>query len=352
MKRSNFYRLIRLNQIVRSHRLKLLWVLIADSVGLRHLVVQFDPVNLCNLRCTMCYYGNPEYTKRKRKGAVRFSEEEVGQLAERFFPLTLALNVGAAAEPTVYKNVDHIVSLAKRHGVPTVSMTTNGQALTDSQIKALVHAGLDEIIVSCHGVNKETYEKFMVNATYDKFISLLDRITKEKQRAGSSLPHLRINYTVNPENLDELVSFFPQFREYDISTLQIRPVVDIPDAPYQWESFAPYEERYHEILGQLEAQCKDSNISLLATRTDPTLKKRAKKDNYKSLILDAVLRPIKPGQVWKKDFDWKNETYRQYRSRKMFRRNLLKAIFGTRNSLNKLVGDKPDIYLTYEVKGP
>ena len=283
---------------------------------------------------------------------VRFSEEEVNHLAQSFFPLALATNIGCAAEPTVYKNVDQIVTLAKRYRVPTVSMTTNGQALTRDQIKSLVDSGLDEIIVSCHGVNKDTYEKFIVNATYDKFISLLDSIKKEKQRSRLSLPHIRINYTVNPENLDELTDFFPRFGKYDISTLQIRPVVDIPDAPYQWESFEPHQDRYHEILGQLETQCAKRKVTLLATRTDPTLKKRAKKDNYKSIILDAVLRPIKPGQVWKKDFDWKNETYRQYRSRKMFRRNLLRGIFGTRNSLNKLVGDKADIYLTYEVKGP
>jgi molybdenum cofactor biosynthesis enzyme MoaA len=336
--------------MIKGHRLKLLWVLIADTLGLRHLVVQFDPVNLCNLRCTMCYYGNPDYTKRKRKSAVRFSEEEVDQLAQIFFRSALALNIGCAAEPTVYKNVERIVALAKRHRVPTVSFTTNGQVLTDPQIRTFIDLGLDEIIVSCHGVDKETYEKFMVNAAYDKFVALLDRITKEKRRAQSSLPHLRINYTVNPQNLNELSDFFSRFGEYDITTLQIRPVVDIADAPYQWESFEPYQERYHQIIEQLEAQCVERNILLLATRSDPTLKKRAKKDNSKSFILDSVLRPIKPGQVWKKDFDWKNETYRQYRSRKKFRLNLLKVIFGTHGSVKKLVGDKPDIYLTYDVK--
>ena len=39
-----------------------------------------------------------------------------------------------------------------------------------------------------------------------------------------------------------------QFSKFNISTIQIRPVVDIPEAPYEWEDFTPYSQEYREIL--------------------------------------------------------------------------------------------------------
>ena len=324
--------------------------MLADLFRLRHLVIQFDPVNACNLRCTMCYYGNPDYTKRKRQRQYRFTEDELQKLAKEFFPLALTLNVGAAAEPTVHKNYIDLILLAKRYKVPSVSLTTNGQKITAKEVKQLVAAGLDEIILSVHGVTAQTYEHFMQNANFDKFVALLNQLKSEKQEQGREKPEIRLNYTANPSNFREIRDLMDQFSKFNISTIQIRPVVDIPDAPYEWEDFTPYFQEYIEILESLEADCKAKNIRLLATYTDPTLKTKTRRDNPRASILNYVLRPIKPGQVWKKNLDWPTESYRSFCKRTRFRRELLKQVLSLGRSSTQALNKKADIYLTYDVK--
>jgi len=350
MKRASFYRILKLNQTFDLYRLKLAWVLFSDLVGLRHLVVQLDPAMVCNLRCKMCYFGDPEYAKRKRRAkTTRFSYEELVTLSNIFFPKALALNIGAAGEPTMYKNIANVVQLAHKHKVPTVSLTTNGQALTPDQVKDLVKYGLDEIILSVHGVKKETYEHFMAPAKFDKLLDLLRLLMNEKIAANSVTPHIRINYTVNTENLYELESFFDVFGEYDFDSLQIRPVVEIKNAPYKWQNISNHLTQYHKILDTLTDKCAQKNVRLIATRNDPTLKNTKRKSNTKSFLLDAMLRTIKPGVIWKKDFDWENESYRDYLSRIKFRKFLLRGMFLNKRSFTRDFGDKENIYLTYEV---
>ena len=345
MKRSSFYKILSLNRKYLGYRIQLLVVFLCDLFRLRHLVVTFDPANTCNLRCTMCYYGNPNYLKRKQAGKFTFSEK----IAEIFFPKALSLNIGAAAEPTVYKKLDSIVTFAKQHRVPSVSITTNGQALTAKQISNFVKNDLGELTISVHGVYKASYEKFMVKSQYTKLHNILKLVTEEKIRQNSSTPEIRINFTANVENFRELNDFFSVFGNYDIKTLQIRPVVEIDDAPYEWKSFEPYLDEYNQVLDKLQMACSQKNITLIATRKDPTLKKFTKAQDSNSFVMDYVMRTIKPGQVWKKDFKWTTETYRQYCARKGIRSEMLKAVFGSKQFLVKKYANKPAIYLTYEI---
>jgi len=296
----------------------------------------------------MCYYGNRNYLKRKQSGKFIFVEEEIEKIAEMFFPKALSLTIGAAAEPTVYKNLDSIVTLAKKHRVPSVSITTNGQALTAKHISNFVRNNLGELTISVHGVFKSSYERFMVKSQYEKLHNILKLVTEEKIQQNSSTPEIRINFTANVENFRELADFFSVFGNYDIATLQIRPVVEIEDAPYEWKSFEPYLDEYHQILDKLETACSQRNITLIATRKDPTLKQVTKAQNPNSFLMDYVIRTIKPDQVWKKDFNWETETYRQYCARKGFRSEILRAVFGSKQYLVDKYANKPDIYLTSE----
>jgi hypothetical protein len=65
----------------------------------------------------------------------------------------------------------------------------------------LVEAGLDEITLSTHGVNKETYKTQMQGASFDTYHHNLKTIVDLKRQLGMKTPAIRINYTVNPDNL-------------------------------------------------------------------------------------------------------------------------------------------------------
>src|ERR1700761_8714661 len=217
--------LIRLNRLIPSNRLKFLAVLAADMVGARHTIVRFDPIRACNLRCGMCYFSDKEWIERNP--VKRFSHDEVLRLADMFFPQAIQLHIGARTEPTVYKDYPSLVALGKQYKVPFIGLTTNGQLLTQANIRLLIEDGLDEITLSTHGIKKDTYEKMMRGASFETFHRNLETIPDVKCELGQNNPAIRINYTVNPNNLSELYSFFDLFEGYGITTLQVRPIVDL-----------------------------------------------------------------------------------------------------------------------------
>jgi GTP 3',8-cyclase len=312
------YKLIKLNRFVQSHRVKFAPVLAAHMLGIRHLFVRLDPIMACNLRCTMCYFTNDEYRKQI-KG--EFTEQEINRIAELFFSRTVQLVIGCGTEPTLYKNFPELVRIARKHKVPFVGFTSNGQLLTEEHISKFIDYGLDELTLSAHGVEKETYERFMGRASFERFHQVLRMITEAKRMRGSSTPHLRINYTANAENLPELRSFFDVFGEYDVQTVQVRPIIDF-EGSYRQLLQSNDLALYSSVIERLTNEARARGVTLLADRADPMYSE----SNKTSVILQAVLRRITPMEVWQPDFHWREENYMEYCKRIGWSKHLARLI--------------------------
>jgi molybdenum cofactor biosynthesis enzyme MoaA len=311
------YRLLRMNSVMHGHRAKFIAAYLAHRLGLRHLAIRFDPVMACNLRCRMCYFTNDAYV-RWAKGA--FTHEELERLAAMFFPRALLVVFGCGTEPTLYRNYPELVKLSKRHRVPNVSLTTNAQLLDPEAVDRLVDYGLDEITVSVHGIVRETYERFMKGASFDTLHCSLTMIDAVKRRRGARHPALRINYTVNQENLAELAGFFDVFGGYGVSTLQVRPIMDFGGecrAPLTGTALADYR-RVADALGR---ECARRGVTYMVNTADPSYQA----PNDRAVILQAVQRNVSPMKVWREDFDWRTETYEEFCRRIGWGRHLLRC---------------------------
>ena len=118
----NVYKLLKLNWLIKNHRIKFLGMYLLHKTNQRYIAVNFDPVMACNLRCKMCYFTDENYVK-KTKGI--FPKEDLSILADKMFGRALKLQIGCGTEPTLYKDLAQIVSLGKAHKVPYISLTTN-----------------------------------------------------------------------------------------------------------------------------------------------------------------------------------------------------------------------------------
>ena len=313
--------LIRLNRLIPSNRLKFLAVLAADVVGARHMIVRFDPIQACNLRCGMCYFSDNKWIERNP--VKRFSNDEILRLADMFFPLAIQLHIGARTEPTVYKDYPSLVTLGKQYKIPFIGLVTNGQLLTRANIRLLIEAGLDEITLSTHGIKKDTYEKMMRGASFETFHRNLETIADVKRELGKNNPAIRINYTVNPDNLVELYGFFDLFGGYGITTLQVRPIIDLGETDYKNKNLIKYRQQYNRLIDFLISQCRSRGIFLLANKDDPGYER----DNKFAVVYRfAVLRYIGPDEVWKDGFNFTSETYQEHKSRTGYRRELLRYV--------------------------
>lgn len=316
MSTSSFYRLLKLNSIIRNHRIKLLGILALDLLGKRYFGVRLDPIYACNLRCKTC----PLYTDRPR--ARRFSEEELRRIAHLFFGRTLQLYIGCVAEPTLYPNYAEIVRMGKEAGVPFVGLVTNGQLVKPADIEKLITYDLDELTVSTHGVHKKTYEHFMEGASYSRHHEFLSALHDLKKRRNAPKPQLRINLTINADNLEEAFEFYDHYNEYGLAILQIRPIMAYSSAGYKTD-LTGVILRYNALVDHLRAESHARGVRLLSNKMDPT----HRRPGFGALLIQYAARHINPYKVWQEDFDWKNEDYDTYVKRSGFRKKLLKDVF-------------------------
>lgn len=334
----NVYQLLKFNRYLKNHRIKFLGIWLLHKLNKRYLAVNFDPVMACNLRCKMCYFTDENYV-RKLKGI--FPEEDLERLADVFFGRALKLQIGCGTEPTLYKQLSKIVALGKKKKVPYISLTTNANLLNKELIRDLVIEGLDEFTISLHGVHKEEYEEFMGKASYEKFSSALNEISNIKKEFPNL--KLRINYTFNKDNFYSLNHFFDNFGKFKIDVLQIRPIKKIGETEYNNFDISSLSNDYDAMIANIEKECFTRGITLLANKSFNSL---TKENNLSSFIYNYTYCYISPRHFWKKDFDWKNESFNEFSKKINWSKDLLSKVFKSKEQMLEL---ESKLSLNYDI---
>lgn len=329
----NIYKILKLNQSIKSHRIKFLGLWLLSISNKRYLSIQFDPVLACNLRCKMCYFTDNEIVK-KLKGI--FKKEDLEILAKINYKNALRLQIGCGAEPTLFKHVTDIIKLGKEYKIPHISLITNGNLLTEKDVVDYSNAGLNEFILSMHGVKKESYENFMSKGDFSKFNQVLQWISNEK--ITNKNLSLRINYTFNVDNFFELKDFFADYGKYNIDTIQFRPIDKIGETEYNNFNLSAIENEYSTIIGALKNDAISRKITFLA----PSSIKRdlnqnvVENTNNSSFLVPYTNFYVGPDFVWKDNFDWKTQTFSQWKKQNNWNLTIFKNIFISKKKLEKL----------------
>jgi molybdenum cofactor biosynthesis enzyme MoaA len=333
----NIYSLFKINRYIKSVRIKNLIIYILHLTGKRYFGIFIDPVFACNLRCRMCYFSDEE--KRKTFTHNRMQAEDLDRIAGAFFHRALKLQIGCGAEPSLFPHNIELIRLGKVYKVPYISFITNANRLKDKDWRELVAAGLDEITLSLHGVTQQTYEYFMTGASFETFCNSLQSLTDLKKEYPNL--KIRINYTVNQDNLQELVSFFDVFGIYSIDILQIRPIQNMGQTAYSNFSWHSLIEQYDETIETLRQTCVRKQITCIA----PGKKNLLKPSNADSNLVDSTYFYISPAYCWENDFNWATDTYESYAKRTHLGRKLLTLVFKPRKQSNNAKKK-----LNYEIK--
>jgi molybdenum cofactor biosynthesis enzyme MoaA len=330
----DIYKILRFNNYIKSHRIKFLGLWLLSILNKRYLAIQLDPVLACNLRCKMCYFTDEEYVRNNMKGI--FKEENMEEIANAIFKNALKLQIGCGAEPTLFKHNTKLIEIAKNHRVPYISMITNGNLLEREDVTNFTNAGLDEFILSMHGVTKETYEDLMDKGVYEKFHSVLQSITEQK-KTNPKL-RLRINYTFNQDNFHELKDFFKVYDQYAIDVIQLRPIDKIGETTYNQFSLKKIEKDYLEISNFLKNEAQKRKITLLYPQSIYRNEKeslKVKTQNDSSYLIPYTYCYVSPKYFWKDDFDWKSETFSDWKKRNNWNITLLKNAFNSKKKLDE-----------------
>lgn len=345
----NVYRLLRLATNRRMPGFVKLFGLWAMHVsGRRYIGVFFDPVLACNLQCRMCYFSD-EARRASMKGVV--SREQLDLLEKSLLPRTLKFQIGCGAEPSLYGGLDDLVARARRAGVPYVSLVSNGQLLVGGRIDLmrLVDEGLDELTLSMHGTQRDTYEYLMPGASFDRLLELTSLLGEIKRRHPGF--KVRINFTVNSLNLHDLENekfwrVWPEGVRPDI--VQLRPVQDMGGKGWTDFDLQPIKDAYDDTIGNVVRQCHERGIMCIAPNASQIDEVVTEQDALSALIEDATYYYVSPGSVYRPDFDPATDTFDSYHRRCHTGRRLFYAIFtlGTRKGRSRNASKK----LNYRVE--
>lgn len=318
----NFYRLFGLFGKLQSPRVKLLGLYVLHITGKRYLGVFLDPVLACNFRCKMCYFSDEE-KRKSMHGSL--SPDEISQAAKALFHRTLKLQIGCGAEPTLYKELEQIVRIGKKYGIPYISLTTNGNLLTESKLTALVRAGLNEITISLHGIKKETYEFLMTNGKFDRFLRLLNDLKEVKKEFPAF--KVRINYTMNADNIEELGEFWSVFNDIPIDVLQLRPIQEIGKSEYDNFDLNKISDSFENILIPLVESCKSKKIICLTPDKSNLVALKENTPDKNKIIEDLTYCYYSPNGCLNDGFDYKTENFETYSKRTKRGTFILKNLF-------------------------
>lgn len=268
----------------------------------------------------MCYFSNAE--KRKAYKGI-LSYEEIEQIASALFHRALKLQIGCGAEPTLHKDLTRIVALGKQHQIPYISLTTNGSLLTKETLNEMIGAGLNEITLSVHGLTKESYERFMTNGNFETFQNTLAILSEIKQRHSAF--SIRINYTINKDNIDEL-SYLWDIIGDRIDVLQLRPIQELGESEYTDFDLTEVYAKYDTVLAPLIRQCEEKNITCIAPEKE-NIRVLDRKEETDQSIVDATYCYVSPRGCWKDGFNFVTDTFESYAKKHKIGRRLMQAVW-------------------------
>ncbi len=187
---------------------RLLLVKIKIAAGRRHLSVNLDTNNCCNLTCKYCH---ENLIRAELKEPPLFlSLKDYEMIARQIFPLTQRLFLSCATEPLLTRNFINYVKIAKQYHVPTIGFVTNGLLFNDDLIKQCVEEQIDIIQFSIDAATPETFAEIR-GGDFRKLIDVMEKFRKFKTDAGTAKPEIQANYTIFDRNAAELPLFINNY---------------------------------------------------------------------------------------------------------------------------------------------
>ncbi|MBL7196736.1 MAG: radical SAM protein [Candidatus Omnitrophica bacterium] len=154
------------------------------------LLVDVEPTNHCNLRCTFC----ATQIMKRQKGFMDFNLYK--QIVDEIAKNNAALKFSRWGEPFLHPKIYEMFAYAKEKDL-MLHITTNGILFDPYKLK-----NVDSINFSFHGTKKEEHELITGSDFYDLIVDKIETLLRLKNR-----PAVGITTTVLDETKEEIADF-------------------------------------------------------------------------------------------------------------------------------------------------
>lgn len=192
------------------YRLRWNYASACDYVGKFPVNLDIEPTEACNLQCVMCPTGfaGPDDPRMMDMGLAK---RLIDQAAENG---TYSVKFTFRGEPAIHRGLVEMVRYAKQRGIPEVQFTTNGIPFTERKIRDLIDAGLDRIIFSIDGADKQTVERIRLGVNYERLVENVLTFYRIREELGRVKPFIRVQMVRMKINQDQVGKFIEIWKPY------------------------------------------------------------------------------------------------------------------------------------------
>lgn len=195
-----------------------------DSYNKRNVVsfgfptrINIESTNICNLDCPMC----PRGGMIRKTGTMSFSLfkkiiDDVKEYAE-----LVALHF--MGEPLFNPQIFKMISYAKESGVHAY-LSTNATVLNEKSAKSLIESGLDFIIFSFDGTDKNMYERMRKNANYETTLKNIVSFLELRKNLSSLKPYTILQMIKMNVSETDVNSYYNRFKNLPVDSIMFRPI--------------------------------------------------------------------------------------------------------------------------------
>ena len=158
----------------------------------------------CNLSCSMCSVNLPTSRKKKIMSPQLFSFIVDSMVPYR--DQVERVDLFALGEPLLDPHLHDRIAYLKANGFKKLSISTNANLMVDDKQVQLLNSGIETIIVSIDGVNKETHENIRKGADFDRVVENTVGIIR-KRDAGNYQTRFIIRFIRQEANRSEWEAF-------------------------------------------------------------------------------------------------------------------------------------------------
>ncbi len=218
-------------------------------------LLMIEPTNKCNIACTFCDTGRG-ITKRPN---IFMSFENYKMIIDEMSKYVLFLFLYYIGEPFLHPEIYEMISYAHQKKI-SVYTSTNG-LLIDTEEKAgkLIESGLDTLLISFTGLDKESYERYQRGGNFDKLVRNIKMISLEKKKRKSKTPILKLRFMVMKHNESDVLRLKKFAADTGVDILNTRSIL-VQNKDDLIKDYIPDNENYSRYAvknGKLQKKIKN-----------------------------------------------------------------------------------------------
>jgi MoaA/NifB/PqqE/SkfB family radical SAM enzyme len=258
---------------------------LAPTVAHEPVCLYLETTNRCNLLCTTC-----PRTYEQLEPEADMSWELFTSIIDQY-PNIARVVLHGVGEPMLVKDLPDRVAYLKARNI-YVLFNTNGTVLNETNGRALIQAGLDELRVSLDAADPEVYEMVRGKDFFSKIVENVRNFTRMQSELKVPRPRVSLWLTGLRETVGQLPNFVRLAHSIGVTEVYLQRLVFF-DEPMNIKSLARAEsalfegttEREESLIREAESVAKDLGITFSASgAVDPGESIRMKKsDNPWSL---------------------------------------------------------------------